>query len=303
MIDFVWRVPTAGYKWCRQDGERLVEIAQDASADPYAELLIPVTDGKFRDSVPEDDTETDLALFREFRPLTEHTGLFREFAATKRTRAGIKDFADRYGNLGAEFDVLGDLENRNEPLDPPGDVETMEEYAEWLRTDQWDYRSVDSLARWESEIQRMRKCLADWDAVQQRSGNEKKTTEVLRVINNALYDHRVGVGVGRTPKQRNRAVLQFVPVNLAGALWVQFARAVAGNCDYRQCEQCRRWYELNPDTARTSRLYCGDPCRSRHYRAKKASARQLNEAGCPLKAIAEELETDVKTLQGWLKSG
>lgn len=305
MIDFVWRVPTTGYRWCRRDGEDLIEVADDAPTDPAArEFLVPVTDGQFRDALPEDAPAEDRLIYRDTRPLREHTGLFREFAATKRTRAGIKGFANRYGNLG-EFDALDELEDRSESIEPPGDVETAEEYAEWVRTTQCEYRRADSGARWRAEVERMRRCVAAWDGARAADDDQKQMAGVVRVINNALYENRVGVELEQPPtparRARNRVALRFVPVSLAGALWAQFALAVAGDFEYRRCDACRAWYALDPDTTRTSRLYCGDACRARHYRAKKASARRLYEAGRSLDVIAEELQTDVTTLKGWLK--
>jgi hypothetical protein len=306
MIDFVWRVPTAGYRWCRRDGEDLVEVADDAPSDPAArEFLVPVTDGKFRDALPDDAPDCALLMFRDTRPLRDHTGLFREFAATKRTRAAIKDFANRYGNLG-ELDALGERNDRSESIEPPGWVETMEDYAEWERTTQGEYRRADSRALWGAEIERMRRCVATWGAARKMETQERGA-QVTQVINNALFEHRVGAALADGPRKardpRKRVALQFVPVSLVGALWAQFAQAVVGNYDHWQCAECGEWFAVSPEASRTSRAYCGDACRARHYRAKKASARRLHRAGGSLAAIAEELGTDVVTLKGWLKPG
>lgn len=307
MIDFVWPVPTAGYRWCRRNGEDLVEVADDAPSDPAAsEFLVPVTDGRFRDALPDDAPECAWYIFRDTHPLRDHTGLFREFAATRRTRAAIKRFANRYGNLG-EFDVLGELDDPNESIEPPGDVETMEDYAEWVRTTQGEYRRADSGDRWRAEVERMRRCVASWDVARTTGHPAERMAEVLQTINNALWEHRVGPAVSFAAKPprdpRKRVGLRFVPVSLAGALWAQFAQAVVGDYDHQQCAECSEWFAVNPEASRTSRIYCGDACRARHYRAKKASARRLHRAGRPLKSIAEELETDVATLRGWLEPG
>lgn len=307
MIDFVWPVPTAGYRWCRRNGEDLVEVADDAPSDPAAsEFLVPVTDGKFRDALPDDAPECAWYIFRDTHPLRDHTGLFREFAATRRTRAAIKDFANRYGNLG-ELDALGERDDPHESVEPPGDVETTEDYAAWLRTTQGEYRRADSRTLWGAEIERMRRCVGAWTAAREAGDSPTQLAGVVRVINNALYEHRVGteleVGALKVRNARRRVALRFVPVSLVGALWAQFALAVAGDLDHRQCDACRGWYALDPDTTRTTRRYCGDACRARHYRAKKASARKLHRAGGSIEAIAAELGTDVATLRGWLEQG
>lgn len=304
MGEFVWRVLAAGYRWCRRDGEELVEVADDAPTDPTGrEFLVPVDDGRFRDALPDDAPEDARLIYRDTRPLREHTGLFRAFAATERTRAGVRAFAERYGNLGAEEDALGELAHRSEPIDPPAEVETAEGYAEWLRATQHEYRRADSRARWWAEVERMRRAVAAWDAA--LVGNDAGAlADVVRVINNALYEHRVGAAVNHVARPvrnaRSRVALGFVPVSLAGALWAQFAEAVAGGYEHRQCAECRAWFAADPDTTRSTRLYCGDACRARHYRARKVRARQLRGAGRSLKAIAEELGTDVPTVRAWL---
>src|SRR5207253_1626368 len=36
--------------------------------------------------------------------------------------------------------------------------------------------------------------------------------------------------------------LRFTPAALLDALWLQFACAIDGNKDYRQCQECKRWF-------------------------------------------------------------
>jgi hypothetical protein len=90
--------------------------------------------------------------------------------------------------------------------------------------------------------------------------------------------------------------------HLLGALWMQLARYVNGNTAYVSCRTCGTWLELSlADTGyRTHRAYCSDACRSKAYRDRQVRAHQLMQEGRPLASIADELETDVQTLQGWL---
>jgi hypothetical protein len=95
--------------------------------------------------------------------------------------------------------------------------------------------------------------------------------------------------------------LQVKPNSLLGALWIQFALAVAGNKKYRACATCRQWFELSPQIARTSKLFCSEACRSQAYRNRKEKAHLLAAEGKTFKQIAEELGSDLKTVQEWLK--
>jgi hypothetical protein len=99
-----------------------------------------------------------------------------------------------------------------------------------------------------------------------------------------------------------KQVLQFMPSNLLGAMWLQFAQAIAGNKQQRACKECGRWFEISSeDDGRTARkLFCSDPCKSRDYRGRKDKARQLKAEGKAVKEIAEEIDTEVATVKKWL---
>ena len=45
--------------------------------------------------------------------------------------------------------------------------------------------------------------------------------------------------------------------------------AVAESKEYRGCETCGGFFELDPSINRTSRLYCDDACRVKAYRDRK----------------------------------
>ena len=46
-------------------------------------------------------------------------------------------------------------------------------------------------------------------------------------------------------------VLQVFPDNLLSQMWLQFARAIAGNLQYRACKECNKWFEIS-ETRRTA---------------------------------------------------
>ena len=68
-----------------------------------------------------------------------------------------------------------------------------------------------------------------------------------------------------------RLAIQIVPINLIGAMWLQFATAVEGGHEYGQCEVCKNWFEVTPGSGRPDKRYCSDACRMRAYRKRKAA--------------------------------
>jgi hypothetical protein len=65
--------------------------------------------------------------------------------------------------------------------------------------------------------------------------------------------------------------LKMIPHHLFGFLWVQFAEAVAGDKEFRQCASCARWMEIAPGQGRPEKSYCSDACRMRAYRRRKSN--------------------------------
>lgn len=97
--------------------------------------------------------------------------------------------------------------------------------------------------------------------------------------------------------------LYLVPRSLLGAMWLQFAQAVAGNKSYRQCEYCRKWFEVSLEASRPTRLYCSNACRFKAYRKRQEDAYRLHQGKVPLKEIATRLGTNTTTAKGWIKKG
>jgi hypothetical protein len=100
--------------------------------------------------------------------------------------------------------------------------------------------------------------------------------------------------------ESKRPRLRHWPSNLATALWLQFATAVSENRRYHLCKECGRWFEVPRRGGRISREYCSNSCRTIAYRGRQEKARQLHSEGKPLKEIAQELGSDVKTVKGWI---
>jgi len=66
---------------------------------------------------------------------------------------------------------------------------------------------------------------------------------------------------------KTRLSLHQVPKDLISALWMQLARAIEGDREYQQCEECRNWFEVSsPDGSRKDKRFCSTACRARFWR-------------------------------------
>src|SRR5262249_51336707 len=63
--------------------------------------------------------------------------------------------------------------------------------------------------------------------------------------------------------KRGRPVLGFVAPTLLAAIWLQLADAVSNDRTFNRCRECRRFFEVAPDAARTHRRFCSNSCRSK----------------------------------------
>lgn len=131
------------------------------------------------------------------------------------------------------------------------------------------------------------------------------TNFVRKNVAGELYK-RVHPDLVVDPRTR-KVVLKMRPEDLRAAMWLQFAQAVSGNKEYRQCRHCDTWFELSAaDNGRSrGRLFCTDPCKSRDYRRRKDRALALSATGLvPVDVAArlasEGLETDADTVKNWV---
>ena len=215
---------------------------------------------------------------RHYEPLKEYTGLFWTFAKVEPTKEGVLAFANQFGVLGAGpmVEMLKDTRRIEAGL------------------------SGDRLEDWEREIPHVRKAIALWERTQRGEVTDQEVQVLQHGLNQKLL-HTVSVHL--VPDVRHGGLtLRMRPFTLRGALWLQLAEAVSGNKEFRSCPTCGKWFELNPDTARTNRQFCSDACRTRAYRGRKEQAQKLAKEGKSIKEIAAEVDSDVKTVKGWIQS-
>lgn len=208
---------------------------------------------------------------RVYEPLKTHTGLFREFAGLKSDPEEFRRFADGYGSLCPP---------------PAGGGEQV--------------KASETLAFWKGQAEAIRAATALWDAV--RAG-EADPDELGRVAE-AIDHGRRGRVEFRFAFDRRRRRFEDVPVpaDLLGAIWAQFADAVAADRQYRRCPApgCGRWYELSPTAKGPDRNHCSVACKQRAYRHRRDRALELFKNRRTAEQIADELDTPVETVRRWL---
>jgi hypothetical protein len=273
---------------------------------------------------------------RAYNPFTDEPGLFRKFAELDPDDSGqIARFASKYGLLGLYRPVRRPGSPGADPTIATGEalsdwkhhVRRMREVV-WV-WDRFQSREVNVLCDcveisnnpdrtvtttvfpgrsrvYNPEDDRDRYATQYFETVD-RDPPTPRANRILGAVagylRHALTD---GLGTMRASVDRGRDrefVLRHRPVNLCTALWLQLALTVAGSKRHRACKTCGRWFEISvEEDGRTARRqFCGDPCRTRQYRARKVEARKLAAEGKCVAAIARELGSDRATVEGWIE--
>src|SRR5262249_36838218 len=88
------------------------------------------------------------------------------------------------------------------------------------------------------------------------------------------------------------------PPDLLDALWLHLAHSLTGRPEYRQCEVCRRWFQV--DRGRSDRQTCSDSCRVKAYHQRKRRALAQHAAGWRVARIGKEGGSDSDTVRKWI---
>jgi hypothetical protein len=94
--------------------------------------------------------------------------------------------------------------------------------------------------------------------------------------------------------------LHTLPHDMLGAIWLQFAEAMAGAKNFEKCLTCGNWFEISLDASRMGRKYCQEACKSKAYRDRKLEAILLYGTGKTHDQIATELNVEKKQVKKWL---
>lgn len=327
IFDFEWFVHNEGYNW----------LETDATPDTAAPLEVPNGSkaGKKQPwiTVAGEPTSINLMARRKYYPLRDYSCLFRIFAEISLEPKGIIAFADQYGLLGVELDTLpGRVKPFFGTAEPVAawegevmairsalalwDMVTLHEYqaleeyllpfVEVVRGDLGGSGPAGGKAiglDGRSDLGELRWFRTHPEILELFESGEHKLIALGRVqaIVNEHLGSRVSPRILWDDYRKGDWGLYFVPDNLAGAIWIQFAQAITENRDYRRCRQCDSWFEIDHYKARTNRYFCSNACRSKAYRERQQEARDMAAAGINIKDIAARLGSEVETVVGWIR--
>jgi hypothetical protein len=276
LIDFVWRIPTAGYQWISAECLGKEESPQRYLVYASGEPVQPA---------------------RDYSPFVSTSGLFKRFAETAPTEKGIAAFANKFGWLGGRLTsgplsaaegtprLYGETFNSwQETIKCMADIVTLWECAKLGKLSAisrqvfWKGNAVFHRSR---DRQNLEVIASEHLYPELLAGFSRGDLQlpamyaVQRQINRELAKHTA------SPKllwHRGQLVLRQSATSLIGAIWLQFAKAVEGNKGYRQCENCREWIEIGGRrAARSDKRFCTPSCKSAAWQ-RDAKLRALEQA-------------------------
>jgi hypothetical protein len=318
LTKFRWSVPKSGFRWVdarRKKRARkrryLVEIdAEDPGGDPESEA-------------------TD--------PLDDSPALFRTFADLEVSEAAILGFAHRHGALtdgesvylseggtaqGHSLELwkdeihamqdalkLWEAVRKRQPVDVQSligarrdDFRTYPEYLLRVWRSQW--RSVAGYARTAGSGVEQVADEAGFDDID-------RALFVLQEASNSRLDANTSFGLlfdpaavlpsdlKRPAPRPGRLEARVTPLNLLGALWLQFIDSMGDKREFRRCEECGEWLAISPRARRNHSRYCDKPCKYRAYR-KRRKAWQLRSEDLGIEEIAARLKTEPARVRAWI---
>jgi hypothetical protein len=290
MTAFRWTVAEGGYRWTDKktgDGRQRVLEAKAPGSHPPA---------------------------LSYNPLRDRPGLFRDFGLLNATETAIAEFADRNGLLGGvRPDTFSQIP---EPFSLwAGQIRAMKaaiDLKELLRRK--DAESLGSWIAWESDGAGNVFVYATWAGGKELISSSRVGVDILeqfptgdllgpaRSFLESLVNRNVAERVQFRLRhhESGNASLASWPRNLLGALWLQFAEYHAGK-ELRWCVECTKCFAIR-ERARSDVQYCSVACRNRAYRKRQEQARALHAEGKTAKQIAQEIESDVKTVKRWIST-
>lgn len=246
--------------------------------------------------LPEGISETD--ALRYYEPLEHFTALFRIFVSTPTTPTDFVEFANKFGFLADRDDTELDFENVIIPElygdSTPVHAERLIHWLEQIMRMQeavtlWDLARVGDIKglsrylRWSDGVLGY---WTDFPGLQSEFSLIYDTRDpegqfldfqdgdviepavfVATSLANSGLEGRVSPRLEMTVEDKTPR-LAISPQNLTGAMWLQLARAIDGNRDYRACQRCGSWFEIGGDGYSRARRFCSDRCRVAYSRAQ-----------------------------------
>lgn len=239
------------------------------------------------------------AAQRFYEPLKDFPGLFQIFAKTSPAPSSILGFANKFGFLTDQEDVelpfgqlfVPELFGDDMPVHAEPLVMWLEEIVLmneaiklWQLARDGDVKGLSKFLRWSDGV------LGYWSdnnglepefalitnmqislsrALSFKEGDviEPAIFLAATIVNKSL-ESRVSPNLEMTPDDMTpRLVVR--PLNLLGGMWLQLARAIDGEKEYRTCEHCGKWLEIGTGSYSRARRFCSNACRVAQGRARK----------------------------------
>jgi hypothetical protein len=271
------KVPIAGFKVARGSD---LQITNDEKTLRGSEWVLVVNDNPFASSEwkSANQLQSDASDFLEFVKLTPDNP------------SGIVEFANRYGFLsgarryktadppGSVFgEVVADWMNAVEAMKPAVDVwklvrrrdrDSLKRFFRWIETkpgfpirgvsgQMWVYDSPNS----------PNSPLAIVSDAQKDDQIEGVAEKWLRSRANGYISSLVSPQIDLDEQQGN--VVRLIPQTLKAAIWLQFAFAICGEQEYRECEACGKPFGIDPRNKVSARkVYCSGSCRVKASRER-----------------------------------
>jgi len=248
--------------------------------DDSKKLIAAVADGLDASDAASNDMGA-LGLRREYLPLADFPELFLQFSKVPLTADGVLSFANKFGLLG-----LGDMA---EPLSAWfEEIQLLHQLFElWVAYQKQDIDQMGQLTdlaivsvdKISDTNEALKQVLESMDHAKLHRSIKYETShlpaEETKSLNYVVLEYISTKTEARLSElvrpilliddKKNGLVLNLVPGSLLGAIWLQFASAVAGNKRYADCEVCGQPFEVKKRVKKT----CSDRCRQALSRSKR----------------------------------
>jgi hypothetical protein len=229
-------------------------------------------------------------------------GVFLEFANLKRDAERIRHFANTYGNLFEPYGLSDSVVQRDTLKGGStlqawaGEIADMRVLVEiWQATEDQKRRAkLKEIITWKGEdvmysIKTPRRAMpAAWlksshftpgdKLMPARYALQAEINRRLREPEMLATPRLVWTQAIRkdSPAQDRYQRIIFTPPNLLGALWLQFAQALARKYHLATCEECQKVFIVGPGSGkRADSETCGNACRQRRHVKNKDERKSL----------------------------
>jgi hypothetical protein len=332
-----WAVYADAYEWVSSADLEDADVTDKTNGGPF--LSIPRVAAKRLDTTAVWRHEPRPLPFRvqdheqsvRVYSIERQSGLFMTFAKMEPTTAGVLRFARHYGHLGLKAPYLGSTTTGRDVYGEP--FRGWEFEIGWMRVavEAWELlraqnekelakrvtsskgsvrynplpdRSPRDRAVWEAptefrlEESRMNTTPQDLVSIMDQPTPQRVTRAFIQnLIRTRLRDCPLDV-LG--DEGYNALSVQIVPRTLLAAMWAQFAIAVAGNPEFKQCSMCTNWFQVARGARRQQSVYCSDACKTRATRERRKRAIELARRGMNHRSIAKAVGSRVETVKGWV---